>query len=95
MRRLALAVVLPLVFATPLHADFLHGSVFLMPIGSGSEFVSHGEVWLYNDLRQPTYGQLSGTHSVTGPQTFTTAVTGDGDSRAWGSFVRTLRPVDV
>lgn len=78
MNRVAFVLGLTLCIAARSQAAFLDGSVFLMPIGAGSEFTSHGRVQLYNDLYQLTPGPLSGTHSVTGPQTFTTAVTGNG-----------------
>lgn len=59
-------------------AGVLDGSVTLYPIGSDSSFRSWGQANYYNDLGGEASAALSGTHSVTGPQTFTVAVTGDG-----------------
>jgi len=56
----------------------LDGSVFLMPINEYG-FESHGEAVYVNALSQINYSaELSGTHSVNGPQNFQTSVQGMG-----------------
>ena len=56
----------------------LDGSVFLMPINEYG-FESHGEAVYVNALIQIDYSaELSGTHSVNGPQNFQTSVQGMG-----------------
>ena len=62
--------------ASAASAASIHGYVFLMPVDSS--FHSVGFAQYLNDLNQPASAALSGTHSVTGPSTFQTAVQGNG-----------------
>lgn len=65
------------VFCTgAMEAGAIRGSVFLMPIYTS--FDSVGQARYVNDLNQSAAAALSGTHKVTGPQTFSTSVYGNG-----------------
>lgn len=65
-------------YAAAAHAYRIDGSVFLMPIDSSLTFRSVGSAAFVDDLNRPTTFELHGTHTVSGPQVYTSDVSGAG-----------------